>query len=123
MKVEPNDPLRRMIVCFQLSRMAAAGRDATSNLLSSAPETGRSSFASRKLPDAIECSRPRPAGRSISKPPFAANTELSEVALVGYAKLMIAGCEPLQGPEQPSRVRLLERRQLHAPFAERIRFG
>ena len=38
--------------------MAAVGRDATSNLLSSAPETGRSSFASRKLPDAIECSRP-----------------------------------------------------------------
>ena len=26
MKVEPNDPLQRMIVCFQLSRMAAAGR-------------------------------------------------------------------------------------------------
>lgn len=38
--------------------MTALGRDATSNLLSSAPETGRSSFASRKLPDAIECSRP-----------------------------------------------------------------
>ena len=38
--------------------MSAEGRDATSNLLSSAPETGRSSFASRKLPDAIECSRP-----------------------------------------------------------------
>jgi len=37
------------------------GRDATSNLLSSAPETGRSSFASRKLPDAIECSRPSAA--------------------------------------------------------------
>ena len=38
--------------------MSGLGRDATSNLLSSAPETGRSSFASRKLPDAIECSRP-----------------------------------------------------------------
>lgn len=40
-------------------RLAGPGRDATSNLLSSAPETGRSSFASRKLPDAIECSRPK----------------------------------------------------------------
>ena len=58
--------------------MTALGRDATSNLLSSAPETGRSSFASRKLPDAIECSRPRPDGRrnegamtpSQAKPPF-----------------------------------------------------
>jgi hypothetical protein len=43
---------------FPKSSAAALGRDATSNLLSSAPETGRSSFASRKLPDAIECSRP-----------------------------------------------------------------
>ena len=41
--------------------MSLTGRDATSNLLSSAPETGRSSFASRKLPDAIECSRPSAA--------------------------------------------------------------
>ena len=41
-----------------VARRAGMGRDATSNLLSSAPETGRSSFASRKLPDAIECSRP-----------------------------------------------------------------
>ena len=41
-----------------IQRPSGLGRDATSNLLSSAPETGRSSFASRKLPDAIECSRP-----------------------------------------------------------------
>ena len=49
------------------SSMTATGRDATSNLLSSAPETGRSSFASRKLPDAIECSRPVAARRCIVK--------------------------------------------------------
>ncbi len=47
--------------------MAAVGRDATSNLLSSAPETGRSSFASRKLPDAIECSRPKGDGRAVGR--------------------------------------------------------
>jgi hypothetical protein len=43
---------------FAEVRMPGQGRDATSDLLSLAPETGLSSFASRKLPDAIECSRP-----------------------------------------------------------------
>lgn len=52
------------------------GRDATSNLLSSAPETGRSSFASRKLPDAIECSRPVAVIGRIDRPTAGIGVEL-----------------------------------------------
>ncbi len=104
----------------------AVGRDATSNLLSSAPETGRSSFASRKLPDAIECSRPtadiRPCGssktgfrlepssnnpttspsRPSASPQFAAAAAVALPAEQGRSTLVLG---PLpHGPLTPSRV-------------------
>ena len=60
--------------------MAAVGRDATSDLLSSAPETGLSSFASRKLPDAIECSRPLAVVELSAKLSFSVAAEPRAVA-------------------------------------------
>ena len=47
MKVEPNDLLQRISVCFQLSRMAATGREATDNSSDSLRESRRCIFDGR----------------------------------------------------------------------------